>query len=419
MKTIIPENLTSIYDIAIPHLCDVRNVRKLLNAELEKLHPCFPERCAVDYHIRLCRMNRNTAGFHVKAVVMDRFKLAEFRKKNAGRTLYLSGSHPYPVFSREIFGKRFAYAGMVLLVIIGAFSAIRIVSLRKTEYVQSGLPVAESPFLQQSTGLSEEDPSFPEDAAGISENAGMVPDKEEAGNPPVSEKKDYSAFFSSVYEWGGRFSAFSWSDGLLSLKVEGLYPEQIAAAAENYDAADFSSVSYQDGKPVLAVTFHTDAATGSAQKLPEISFFRQLVLDCGGKLSSETVNPPSLSGSIPESEWPVFGDALSGLSVPSPEEVLPFLNLQQLEFSREGGTVFISLQYAESDGRYSLPVTDFFPLFSDAHRIQPVPEEVPAEKYVAPVVSRDEIGRITRGDGASVIFYHNKEGEIESMLCEN
>lgn len=387
MKTVIPENLASIYDITVPHSFDVRKLRSRLDAELEKLHPCFPDRCAVDYRIRLQTYGKSTAGLHIRAVVMDRYQLADLRKRNSGRMLYIGGSHPYPVFSHDIWKKRLVFAAVLLFATAATLGTVQCASGRNREV----LPVTES--------AEQAEASFPASMETV-----LLESEESV---PSFESRDFSSFFKTVYEQGGSFSSLSWngSAGVLTVHVEGLYPEQVEAAASAYESVSFGTVVYRNSVPEFDCTF--PAATPGFALLdfsrsggeiflslqfcdnqePGVSAFRKLVIESGGELSSETVEPPSLSGSIPESAWPSFSSALSELLIPKLED-----------------------SFFESD---------LSPLFYDAPGLPFAP---PAEESVEErqaLSKQNEIGRITRADGSSVVYFHNKEGKIERKVFED
>lgn len=404
MKAVIPEGLASIYDITVPHSLDMRKVRKQLDAEIEKLHPRFPERCAVDYRIRLQPYGESSSGLHVRAVVMDRFLLADIRKQNVRRMLYLSGPHPYPVFSGRILARRCALAAALFLAAVLSFFLVRFfISGSLTPFQKAAAEPADT---EEVLSAFQADAAFPGEpaylAGAASEEPGFMQETAASSfENPDFVQQDFSALFKSVHEQGGRLSSFVWraDEGVLSFRTQGLYPEQIEAAAEAYGAVSFGPVSYRGAEPELECTVEAAAALAvqaqpgggavphmitrlellrdagrisvALQLTDEldagIAAFRKLVLDNGGSLISETVSPPALSGNIPETEWMQFA---------------PGLLVRGLET-----------------------------LFDD------VSEQI--EKSQSASDMQDEIGRITREDGSYVVFYHNKEGKIEQKTCED
>lgn len=408
MKTIIPEKLISTYDLTVPYVFDVRKLRKRLDAELEKLHPCFPEQCAVDYRLRFRRFWNSRDGLHIRAVVMDRTQLATIRKRNGGCILYLAGSRQYPVFSGGIVKRRLSYAAACLLFVLAVLMMVRFFSPAEEE---GELTAAVS-------GLIASPPvSVP-----------VPPDSGQPDETAPSEQPDFKGLFLRLHELGGRLSAFTWSgnDGLTAFKTAGIYPEQLKAVASGFGSVSFGVVSYSDGKPEYMVSVSPD---DSERLLQRVSAFRgtagvmavrQLILENGGILLSETVSPPSLSGMVPESCWTAFAASMSSYFA---EPGSP--SLSGLSFAREAGDISVSVQFAES--AEDVPVrlvpfllSDMTFVFYDAPGLPFEAAEVhDGEERVEELLKTREIGRISRADGSCIVFIHNEDGKIERRIYEN
>lgn len=399
MKAVIPENLVSIYDLTVPYALDVRKLRRQLDAELEKLHPCFPSQCAVDYRLCFQMYGKSAAGFHIRAVVMDRLALAAIRKKNAGRFLYTAGSHPYRVFSRELLYKRLCLAVVAVLTAIIVMSGIRILRLKRMPALSE---VAEADSFTASAGNPACESAFPETE----------------GDAACPETRDLAPFFSGIYEKGGTLSSLSWNadTGTLSFKTDGLFPEQLAAAADQGELL-FGPVSYNGGRPEAEVTLIT---MPYEQKMPASGFelsetdtgvvfmsgLRELFSESGGYLLSETVTPPSLTGSIPEASWASFAAGL---------EEAAAAGFRLFSLSRLNGSILVTLELSERAA--VLPLSNLECVFADAPGMPFAPEK--ADEWAAAVSEKREIGRIEREDGSSVVFFHNSEGKIERRVYEN
>lgn len=396
MKAVIPENLVTMYDLTVPYALDVRKLRRQLDAELEKLHPCFPSQCAVDYQLRLRLYGQNTSGLHVRAVVMDRLALAAIRKKNAGCFLYTAGSHPCRVFSRDLLKKRMCLAAAVLcaaaVVLCTVFLARQVVAAESDDAVTAS-PYSETGGLPASESLSAE---------------------------PVTPP-DYTPFFTGMYKQGASISSFLWDayTGVSSFTATGLYPEQFEAA--ECGEVCFGPVSYNDEIPVLEVTLAavpegqnpllTDRASdrqtaslaeSAGQKLPAI---RRLFSEGGGSLLSETVTPPSITGSVPETAWASFA---AGLQAETSG------NISRLSLSRTGGSISVYLELGGA--AVVLPFSSLACVFADAPGLPFAPV---SDEWVAAVSESRDIGRIEKEDGSSVVFFHNSEGKIERRVYEN
>ncbi len=403
MRTYIPDNLACVYDITVPYTFNAGKLRKKLDAELEKLHPCYPEQCAVDYRLRFRTFGNKKDGFQIRAIVMDRTKLADLRKKNRGRPLYMGGRRPYAVFAREARNRRRTFIVVTLLSGIIVFAAIRLFQSEPAVTVQE----------------------VPEATPAVEETA---PELSAVEEPP---RKDFAEFFTAVYELGGRFTSLSWNAaaGDLSLRTEGLFPEQLAAASSDFGEVRFGPVTYRESVPEFSVTFMADTAGTLLPGLgaaAEMAAIRQLLFDCGGQPVSESVDPPSITGMVPVSSWASFAGELSSMLAPVPADTdSPHENEwewppQLLELSRDEHDVTVSLTLADEktgDCLHQIPFQSVVPLFYDAPDLPyaPVAEEPP---QTAPA-EKDVIGRITREDGSSVVFFHNKDGKIERRIYEN
>lgn len=403
MRTVIPDNLACVYDITVPYVFDVRKLKKKLDAELEKRHPCFPEQCAVDYRFVRRTSGSKGRGVHVRAVVIDRMKLADLKSQNRGRTLYMGGRHPYAVFSKEQRIHRRAFAAVILLSCIVVLAAV---------------------FLFQ-----------PESHVTVQTEAETAsPVEETAPEPIVMESpvpKDFAEFFAAVYQCGGRFSSLSWNavSGRLTLTTEGLFPEQLTFAASDFGEVVFGPVMYRESVPEFSITFTAEPAGVlplEQNSAVEMAAVRQLLFDCGGTPLSETVMPPSITGTVPIPAWASFADGLASMLSPARTDTDSLSEnerewrLQSLDLTRDENTVTLALFLADGlsgDCCHAIPFQTVVPLFYDAPDLPYAP--VAEETQQADFTEKDEIGRITREDGSSVVFFHNKEGKIERRIYEN
>lgn len=411
MKTVIPECLVSMYDLTVPYAFSIQKMRKKLDGELEKLHPCFPERYAADYHIRFHPYRKDGPGVHIRAVVIDRLQLADFRKKNTNCLLYAGSSHLYPVFSEKILRRRFFIAAAALSAVIIFFSALCI-SKPKAEAVPDDV-TAGSAF----TGSAAvTDFGSGADCGFINETAVSVP-------------PDYAPFMSSVYRQGGSISSVSWNAGTgeLNLMINALYPEQLSDSLlpeteceAAFSSVNFGPVAYREGVPevqVMLLLSPGENGYSAAFAAPVLPAVRTLMVEHGGLLLAETVSPPSLSGSVPESAWASFAPEFQNL-LTAEEAENGGAAVCRLSLARSGGNVELSLLLADetSPSGCPLPFSDLTGVFLDAPGL-PYAPSVESEWETA-LSSHREIGRITREDGSAVVFFHNEEGKIERRIYE-
>lgn len=430
MKAVIPEGLISMYDLTVPYALDFLNIRKKLDGELEKLHPCFPERYTADYHVRFHPYRKGGPGIHIRAVVIDRLQLAEFRKKNAHALLYAGGACQYPIFSGEILRKRLCLAAAVLVALIVLFSAVCISQTKTASAFDDAAaePAITGPSAVSGTGISASDAVIDECSSADSDDYTPV-------------LPDFSPFLECIYKQGGSISSLSWNAGKyeLSFQISGLYPEQLSDAVTAGFGGDtatglarYGPVAYRDDVPEMQLTLQTETATqqkavmaaGPQEKTQmlskaasALSAVRELIKKQGGSLVSETVSPPSLSGSVPESGWGNFAAEFQLLQNVCAGEGGGF-GISQLELVRSGSDVMLSLSLSDevSQPYCLLPFSNLTCVFFDAPGL-PYASSSETE-WESALSQQREIGRIVREDGSAVVFFHNSEGKIERRIYE-
>ncbi|MCR4940853.1 MAG: hypothetical protein K5930_12225 [Treponemataceae bacterium] len=251
-------------------------------------------------------------------------------------------------------------------------------------------------------------------------------------------------FVSLLREKGGRINSFRWQT-LPSLSaviaVEGSYPEEIYEAAlglcasfdealdgmELFDAGamikndlpalSFSDINYSDNIPSFLITLDysrfqvpSPLSEGKSKKvfLPVQAVFRQMLLRAGGKVVSESMDPPFVSGIIPYECWAGFSEDLS-LSL---HEDVGGLQLVSFDLSSEETFISVSMSFCPQ-------ITAFFPL-EHISVLFPVQEEqsMPPVSVIdeAPPVVCDlnlqEVGTVCMENGLYVDFYRNSDGSI-------
>ncbi len=207
------------YSITLPLKIAIRRHGKaFLFKELEKRHPCFSLGCCTDTHY-VFRGGKLTA----EVTVMDRCRLAEYRKLNPGRKLYLEGEPFFAVFKTQ--GEKIKIAAFCLLLLFGGISLI---------------------FVNRNHNEVAGDKVFALPASSLEKNESPVaPD-----SYLLAPTEIFGAVFSSIKDSGGKISSFVWENGEACMSIRGCNIEEIAGARS-------CVVSYKNDEPYFSLVLKT------------------------------------------------------------------------------------------------------------------------------------------------------------------
>ena len=190
---------------------------RFINGELEKLHPCYSDDCCFDSYLRF-----EKSGLKADVVVMQKYKLAEYKQRNGNKPVFVKECQNHPFF---ISNKSLKFSFWLFLVFL-LFIFLVVFSLKlfraadgQNDFVEPVIIVQEEPVV------------------------------------PVTQLLEI------IRKAGGTISCFSWSiDGFtekVSVQTTGVFPEQLT---QDFPGAAFSSVSYKDNKPYVSLELNRKMA---------------------------------------------------------------------------------------------------------------------------------------------------------------
>ena len=274
---------------------------------------------------------------------------------------------------------------------------------------------------------------------------------QEPSAPELSEPPLLDDFLSLIFEAGGTLSSFRWQTfptASATLTLEGCFPEDVYNCVETlcveastggsqfaetavFPLLSFSSISYKDNIPSFSLTIdyssfdlaHAESSLNQV-KTPVPATFRQLIVETGGNVTSESIKPPFVSGSVParllntlsEKVAEQFTESLSfGIS----DVAFDVTSASPLA-KPDKASIIIRAEFGNEK-----PV--FFPLESIAS-IYPDrnPPQIPLENYEDPPPVQEqpstlptvqihdavEIGSVCMEDGTYISFYRKRDGKI-------
>ena len=234
-----------------------RNRTRYIYSELDKLHPCFSDDCCFDSRLRL-----EKSGLKADVVVMQKYKLAEY--KNQNKKIIITERKSFPFFDSH--KNKVILFCMILFLAAGTIGNMIFNNHKRNLDVSIEKPVS----VQQ-----------PE---------------------PLFSCKD---FLDRVSQLNGKINSFIWSsDGYkenLVILLKGIYPEQLelAESRTNNFTAKFSSVVYEQQLPVFTASFSFKNIL-QEEALPQKSDIyrkgiRELAVQNEIQILEETITPYSLS----------------------------------------------------------------------------------------------------------------------------
>ena len=252
---------------------------RFLNGELGKLHPCYSDDCCFDSYLRL-----EKSGLKADVVVMQKYKLAEYKQQNGHKPVFVKERQKHPFF---ISNKSFKFSFWFILVFL-LFIFLLVFSL-----MFSGKTVVQDVFTEPVVTVQQE--------------------------PVVPVTK----LLETIKTAGGTITSFSWqTDGFkerVSVQVSGVFPEQLS---HDFPEATFSSVSYRDRKPFVSFELNRKmmAAVVSQNRSASVSQnfdmqrveLRDFLSQNKIELIEEGVSPYSLKLNVPSAVYEVFFDFIAG-----------------------------------------------------------------------------------------------------------
>ena len=264
-----PQDYYDVYSISFPIKALGRIQRnKYICSELEKLHPCFSDDCCFDSKIRFSK-----GGLKADVVVMQKFRLAEYKNQNNQKPVYIEEFKKLPFF-KDFRYKQKLYTFLIASVLI----LLLIFVVAKLKHKQG-----------------------PELAPVVNNSYDTSVD--------VPEQKPFSnvqKFFESVSLYDGKVLQFFWElNGFsqnLSLTLKNVYPETVYQIVPD---ARILSVTYENNIPLMTVQLNTKVSVSTDMndirnhKSDFAAELREFVLHNDFNIIEETVNPYGIKLQLP------------------------------------------------------------------------------------------------------------------------
>lgn len=235
-KDLCPSKDYDFYIIKIPLRAFAKKQKtRFLNSELGKLHPCFSDDCCFDSHLKI---ERN--GIKAEVVVMQKYKLAEFKNANKQRPVFVKENQRFGYFKNAGNKKKrkIMSAGFCIFVIFILTLFLKI--LRNKSNVSDGALKTPKTTENDISAFQENDP----------------------------QKTVVSEFLDNVNSLGGKVSSLEWRlDGYterINVSVKNVFPE---AVEKLFPEAVFSPVVFENNIPVLNITIGSVLFTGQGQQV--------------------------------------------------------------------------------------------------------------------------------------------------------
>ena len=274
---------------------------------------------------------------------------------------------------------------------------------------------------------------------------------QEPSVPKLSEPPFLDDFLSLIFEAGGSLSSFLWQTfptASATLTLEGCFPEDVYNSVEKicgesetsgsqfaetavFPLLSFSSISYKDNIPSFSLTidyssFDLAPAESKSQqgKTSVPAAFRQLIVETGGNVTSESIKPPFISGSVPVR----LLSALSG-KVAEHFAKSPACGISQVAFDVSSvspltkpdvASIFIHAEF-DNEKPVFFPLENIASIYPESKLAQiplendevPLPvQEQPASLAFVQIHDAVKIGSVCMEDGTYISFYRRRDGKI-------
>lgn len=372
-KTLVRRHDYDFYTVRLPFSMIRKRERSLfVRRELEKRHPRFSEKCCTDTKWAL-RKGKLTA----EVAVMDRVRLAQYKKSFPGKRLFLELQPERAVFKKSRTG------GTVLMcALLGCAVLLGVRTIRHLRPAQDNVSVAAQP-----------EPT---------ERASML-----------APEQLLVSILAAVTRKGGRLTAARWQGNQCSFAITGCHPEDVVSGER-------CTVSYQNGEPHFEVALRAqeqtpvahENASPAAELVPAL---RHALLSYGAVILSEQIADDSVTVQL-FAAHNVLGRALKVCA-----EQAELHGWCEASFALQSGENGCDAKITLAAGNVPYEIQSplqtlaiYAPLF--------IPSEPPAavrprraNVVHAPVVEREKVGEIRRMDGSAFVYYRMGDGRI---VCE-
>ena len=361
---------------------------KFLCSQLEKLHPCFSDDCCFDSRIKLAKN-----GLKADVVVMQKFRLAEYKQQNRQKAVYIEELKRIPFFTGSRNYKRIsAVAGIFLLLLIAIFACLKM----KNKTVSN---------------VANADPD-------ISESLNDITDTNAEQNPFVS----INELLDAIYLNKGKTTGFFWTvNGFsqkLLLSLKNLYPEMIN---QKCPGLSVSSVVYEKNIPSMSVQINS--AIKASSVLPEttevnnglLPELRNFLLQKNMIIIEETLKPYGIKIQL-ENNPALFKSLFDYLAHNK-------LSFSSLSINPQKDNMLVSITFApvvyKNQNEFCLKLIESAEIFfvkeksgdTELQKIKVQNEKSKQKKESE--LKGSSVGKIIRTDGSIIEFYKDENGRIK------
>ncbi|MBQ6780217.1 MAG: hypothetical protein IJP62_03180 [Treponema sp.] len=370
-KSLVRNADYEVYTMTLPFSVIRRQKRIVfVRRELEKRHPLFSERCCTDTRL-LLRKGKLTA----EVTVMDKLRLAEYRKRFPHKRLFLEGKPERAVFRHRSIG---AGKKVALCLAIAIFVGVIARHYRTSE-----------------------------------ESVAVVPQKTEVAAVAVllSPEKLLASVLSAVGKKSGRISSLKWQGGFCHFSISGCHPEDVAGEIS-------CTVSYSDNEPrfeiSLPVALGNHLPEGGEEKF--VPFVRHALLENGLVVIGEQIGQKDVTIHL----FTAAENIATALKICAEQAELH--GWHERELTVQNGENGCDIKAGFSAGaQFYAECSPFQTVaaYSSVFRQKPLELKVRPRvhaqmvKVIAPV--REKVGEIKRIDGAVFAYYRLGDGRI---VCE-
>ena len=359
---------------------------KYICAQLEKLHPCFSDDCCFDSKLRI-----SNRGLQADVVVMQKFRLAEYKSQNHHKPIYIEELKEIPFFKDYKTKKRnviFAAIGLIVLVLI--FFSVRF-----------------------------------RNVTSISSPASAVPASSQI-NIEVAKPDSFlqiKTLLETINSRGGKIRVFSLKlNGFTysyELSLQNIYPEQLL---ELLPQVTVSSVTYEKNIPLMTAKINLSLNSANFKNDIDVpvheiaSTFRNYLLQNNIIIIEETVKPCGIKVRLP-AEVEIVKSLFEYLSG---EQV----SLSELSINPGKDSIFVSIGFSFVQIKNQNVIYESFIENADVffakrepaantENIQKSARSQPSQKSQTENKKETCVGKIIRTDGTTVEFYKDENGRIK------
>lgn len=370
------------YCIPIPLFLRRQKKQAFICKELEKVHPCFSDRCCYDMHVHLKK-----GKLMATVTVMDKMKLAQYRAKYSGKKLLLEEGS-----TKEIFVEK----------------KDKIISCAVYGILFVSVGICGFAFCRQANESAHKNT----DVKSIKMQASTIEEKELSLVQPLSICKP---LFEEIRNKGGTVTQFTYTAGKpysIQLQIHDCFPEVVQKripAAKNISYV-ISPVSYITKSPYFSITLTVTSEDGSAtEKIqPEvIPTLRPLLLRSNVLIAYENSEESEISFSVQAKQFYSIAQKIKEMSDVTGASLVK-IDIAQSESIIKGTFAW---------GSKSLIETNEIPLLYAEYQI-PFATKIQRSDVCHKTKTKSQtecIGKITSAEGITFVYYYDENGKIKEV----